>query len=173
MADNTEDNIGTDPELVNLLSDLQGESEDDTVDSGENAPAPPAAPVTPAPVLTPVSQPSEDEDNEVRELLTNFKDMREEILANYRGDRSQVEGAIKRLEDAIIDGNATEAIVDNYIKAISVKADINSNAIKILDSIAKLMSAGKGTNIFIRNEGGISANELERILNAPKCADEK
>jgi hypothetical protein len=160
--------LAVDPELVNLLEDLEKEPKAESVTVPEPAPAA-VVPVAQVQVEPEVVQ---AEANDVREILTNFRDIRNEIFKNYKNDRAQVEEAIQLFLKSVGTGVVTQAVIEGYVKALGIKADINANAIGLLDSQARLLSAGKGGALFIQ-QLGLDPKELTKILTAPLYPDEK
>jgi hypothetical protein len=160
--------LAVDPELVDLLEDLEKEPKAESVTVPEPAPAA-VVPVAQVQVEPEVVQ---AEANDVREILTNFRDIRNEIFKNYKNDRAQVEEAIQLFLKSVSKGVVTQAIIEGYVKALGIKADINSNAIGLLDSQARLLSAGKGGALFIQ-QLGLDPKELTKILLSPPYPDEQ
>ena len=160
QQDSPQDNpTETDPELVKLLNDLKGEGE---VIKPELVPDSP--PVQPEVVI------QGDDIDKIQKIINDFEGIRDEIITNYRSDRNQVEKAIKEFEQRMSEGT-TKVVVESYVNALRIKADINANAIKMLDATAKLLSAGKSTNIV--QAQGIGPQDLEKILSTPAYPDEK
>ena len=165
-TDRKEEVTKTDPELVSLLQDLEEQKPKQEL-------APPAAPPPPQPAQSvPVEATQTDAVQEAAEIVRNFCDVRDEILRNYRSDRGQAEDAIQRFIGQIQAGIITQAVIDGYVQSLRIKTDVNSNAIRLLDSIARLLSAGKSGNMFISQQG-LSPADLQKILNAPQYPDEK
>lgn len=159
-----------DVELVDLLDELEGEKEP----KAEVATVPEPAPAAIIPVAQVVSEPeaAQAEANDVREILTNFRDIRNEIFKNYKKDRDQVEEAIQLFLKNVKSNVVTQTVVEGYVKALGIKAEINANAIGLLDSQARLLSAGKGGALFVQ-QLGLDPKELTKILMAPLYPDEK
>jgi len=161
--------LAVDPELVDLLEDLEKEPKAELAPIPEPVPAAAAIPVAQVQVEPEVVQ---AEANDVREILTNFRDIRNEIFQNYKKDRDQVEEAIQLFLKSVGAGVVTQAIIEGYVKALGIKADINANAIGLLDSQARLLSAGKGGALFIQ-QLGLDPKELTKILLTPRYPDEQ
>jgi hypothetical protein len=159
-----------DPELVGLLDELEKEPEP----KAELVKVPEPTPAASVPVAQVQVEPEvvQEEANDVREILTNFRDIRNEIFRNYKKDRDQVEEAIQLFLKSVKSGTVTQAVVEGYVKAIGIKAEINANAIGLLDSQARLLSAGKGGALFVQ-QLGLDPKELTKILTAPLYPDEK
>jgi hypothetical protein len=157
-----------DPELVDLLADLEKEP------AAELATVPEPVPAAPIPVASVKAEPEvvQEGADDVREILSNFRNIRNAIFENYKKDRDQAEEAIQLFLKSVRAGSVTQAVIDGYVKALGIKADINANAIGLLDSQARLLSAGKGGALFIQ-QLGISPKELTEILRAPPYPDEQ
>jgi hypothetical protein len=180
------EDMPVDTELVELLDSLTKERSKGALPAPalsvptNGTPVEPPKPAPPAPTkdLAPINEPASvdviqnAEDDEVRKLIGSFVGIRDEILGNYRNDRTDVDRAISKFRETVEGGGeVTTAVVEGYVNALKVKADINSNAIRMLDAVARFLAAGKGTNIFVQNQG-ISAKDLDAILNAPAYPDE-
>jgi len=157
-TDQVSSSPAVDQELTGMLASLQAEAD------------PKAVVPTQITAVSAASEPPTGE-NEIRQLLVDFENIKGEILKNYRSDRDQVESAIKQFENNIKAGVVNRAVIEGFVNSLKIKADINSNAIKILDAQAKLLAAGRGTNIFIQSQG-IDPKSLDVLLNAPAYPDE-
>jgi hypothetical protein len=161
--------LAVDPELVDLLEDLEKEPKAESV----TVPAPVPAASVPVAQVQVEPEVVQAEANDVREILTNFRDIRNAIFENYKNDRSQVEEAIQLFLTTVKGpGPVTQAVIEGYVKALGIKADINANAIGLLDSQARLLSAGKGGALFIQ-QLGLDPKELTKILLTPRYPDEQ
>jgi phosphoglycolate phosphatase-like HAD superfamily hydrolase len=180
-----DEEIAADAELVNMLSSLESEPKPQNVP--EEPPSQQVVETAPALIEAPMPQqateavpaPTEaipalaplDATEDAQEIIKNFRSVRDEILSNYRGDRSQVETAIQLFQQHIRNGVVTQGVTDGYVKALGIKADINSNAIRILDSIARLLAAGKSNGLFVQ-QIGFGAGDLSKLLKEPLYPDE-
>lgn len=114
----------------------------------------------------------------VKQLLAKFGQSVETIINNQKTDRDQVEQAIvlveKKVKDAIDSGSKlSPAFLDAYARLLQTKADINTNASKVLDSVAKLLAAGKGNDLIVNiNSGKTGELDLEQFLQQPPYEDE-
>lgn len=122
--------------------------------------------------------PSEDELG-VKPLLNKFGASVDEIIDNQRSDREQIDNAIQYLDGVIKKAVEEEEkmspiYVDAWARLLQAKADVNANASKVLDSVAKLFSAGKG-NELILNLGLSSSGDLdlEELLRQKQYEDEQ
>lgn len=133
--------------------------------------------VLPAPNQDGTIQPAQD-DVGIKKLVKKFGDSVDVIISNHKLDRDQVEDAIKLIEkkikDAVDNGARIQTgYLDIYARLLQTKADINSTAPKVLDSVAKLIAAGKGNDLIINL--GVAASgklDLEALLEQPEYEDE-
>lgn len=114
----------------------------------------------------------------IKQLLAKFGQSVETIINNQKSDREQVEQAIilveKKVKDAVDSGSKlSPAFLDAYARLLQTKADINTNASKVLDSVAKLLAAGKGNDLIVNiNNGKTGELDLEEFLQQPAYEDE-
>jgi hypothetical protein len=98
------------------------------------------------------------------EIVTN------EILTACRADRTEVQKLIDNFSDRLehfTDGPPPKSLIDGLVQAVEVKSGINLNAIKIMDTNAKFISATKSTSNTQNNLNiGGSAEELRKILGS-------
>ena len=79
-----------------------------------------------------------------------FGEVIEKCLTNFEADRVEQNEVITHLKEMVINQPKVKGFyVDNLVGALKVKSETNSNITKILDSIAKLITAGKG-ELFIK-----------------------
>jgi hypothetical protein len=190
-------------ELVQLLSSLpEAEPDPDQEDDGTTPAAPPAAepapiqaPAPPEPTLVPPDPPPAPpqsdllaetpatDDLGVKQLLSKFGGSVDEIICNQRQDRIQVSQAIQVVAQHIAEKIQNEpnnlkgigVFLDAWARMLQTKADINANASRALDSIAKLLSAGKSNDLILNITGkNLDTNnlDLEALLNQPPTEDE-
>ena len=163
-------------ELKDLLGDADvsevTESQPEPV--AEVKPQPPIAePVAePAPVVE-VKQNMVPED-ETQKIFKKFLDISNTILQNYNADRQQIEKTIEYLDNMTQLGPKSGRVyVEMLVAALRTKAETNTNAVKLLDAMAKFLSAGKGTPIFIQQNQGVAPTDLAKLLEAPEYPDER
>lgn len=126
------------------------------------------APVAPAPAKQEVTP------DEAQRVFKTFMAISTDILNNYKSDRDQIEKTIVYLEQmSQLGPKGGRVYVEMLVAALKTKAETNTNAVKILDAMAKMVSAGKGTPIFIQQNQGSSPVDLRALLDAPKYPDEK
>lgn len=109
----------------------------------------------------------------IEAFVKKFSDVTGEILNNYRDDRDEIGQTIKYL-DGIVKGHpkVSQIYVEMLVSALRTKAENNTSIIKLLDSIAKLIAAGKGNQIFAQNTT-IVGEDLEKLLSQKTFEDER
>ncbi len=105
----------------------------------------------------------------------------DEILHGCRADRQEAQDVINMLRSAVDEARAasrdpSRMYVDGLVKAIEVKSNINSTAVKILEANAKMLAATKAGVLVqnnIQNNGIGFDGSLEKILgNGPPGEDD-
>jgi hypothetical protein len=114
---------------------------------------------------------SEFDNPDVREFIEKFKTVGDDIISNYKNDRGQIEEVVAHLMKIVIhdqDRKLSRTAVENLVKALEVKSNTNANVIKILDSISKVIAAGKGLGVFTGVEGGddMTFEDMEELLES-------
>jgi len=102
----------------------------------------------------------------------NLEAVTDEVLKACRSDRQETQDVIDLLRGQI--DNATNANtqpqrmwVDGLVKAVEVKANINSTAVKIMEANARMIAATKaGINILNQNVQG-GQTDLNDVLDQP------
>ena len=113
-------------------------------------------------------------------LLKKFGITAEEIINNYAKDRAQIDEGITLLSEEIKklkseDNKIPAALLEAWTKLLAAKAEINMSATSSLDSIAKLLAAGKGNELIISMKSdAANAGELnlEALLSQAPRDDE-
>jgi len=121
----------------------------------------------------PADQNLEEQKDEVQQLVSRFKQIADVILTNYNSDRDQIEDTIKHLDSIVQMGPKVPRVyVEMLVSALRVKTETSGNVVKLLDSLAKLLSAGKNTQIFTASVN-TSPADLKALLDVPRFPDEK
>jgi len=125
-------------------------------------------------------KPEDETSKRINELIKLFGSTVEVIVNNYATDRAQVESAISYFEDQVKVARAAKeklppSIIEGWVKLLMVKAEINSNSVGVLDSMAKLLAAAKNNNLVINiGEGGQTGGlNLEKLLSQEPKDDEQ
>ena len=107
---------------------------------------------------------------EIGRYLEKMDEVSEEVLQACRSDRAEAQDVINMLR-AQCDAAHTKNIfparmyVDGLVKAVEVKANINTNAVKVMEGVAKMIAATKaGTNIQ-NNTLQVTGAELDELLS--------
>lgn len=117
----------------------------------------------------------------IKNLLEGFHSTSKLIIDNHAADRAQVDEALKYLETQVkasvsAGDKAQTAMVDGWVKLLQTKAEINTNAVSVLDAQAKLLAAVKNNNVIV-NVGGGSVGEgeidLKTVFDQPLNEDEQ
>jgi len=128
---------------------------------------------TPAEVITAPPAPGLPTD-EAQRVFQKFMDIANDILNNYKADRAQIEQTIQYLEQmSQLGPKGGRVYIEMLVAALRVKTDASMNAVKVMDAMAKMVSAGKGTPIFVQQNQGVAPAELAELLKLPKYTDEK
>lgn len=161
-----------DQELNQLLSQL---------DTGDVKEADLPKPTTEAlrPIEEPVveAQPADSAETpsvDVLKYLDKMEGVAEEVLQACRSDRQEAQEVIDMLrQQCSLAQNKNQSparmYVDGLVKAVEVKANINTNAVKVMEGVAKMIAAtkaGGGLNIN-NNNMTVSGSELDEILKNP------
>jgi hydrogenase maturation factor HypF (carbamoyltransferase family) len=178
-------------ELIEILSSVS------EPEPPEEPPAQPVAQST-APIVPPLIEPSliqaitpepnrppsslvesQDDKNNINEnfkrLIELFGTSVNEIIHNQHSDREQANSAIQIVQTQInqmIQNGNTKGIgvyLDAWARLLQTKAEINANAPRSMDSIAKLLSAAKSNDLIINIGGGAAQGtlNLEALLSQP------
>jgi predicted metal-dependent phosphotriesterase family hydrolase len=62
--------------------------------------------------------------------------------------------------------------VDGLVKAVEVKANINGNAVKVMEGVAKMIAATKAGINVQQNSLTVSGAELDEILSRQEPGDD-
>lgn len=166
-------------ELFEMLNDLESEPVKPAV-VPEVIPATTAQPSVVQTVV--IAQDAPDLDAAPVPTLSNkylgrVDDVAEEILQACRSDRQEAQETITLLRDqidtAISGGRSPERIYfESLVKAIEVKANINTNAVKAMEMTAKMLAALKpsmATQTTINNQNVTASTDadLDKLLSEP------
>lgn len=153
-----------DQELTELLA-LASEEEDPEDDDPDldPHPEPDRPPTQPVPIV-------EKDVKNVRaleSLFDQFASTAHSMLHNAAEDRNQLNEAIELLGNKIRTHDRVQgAVIEQWVNAMRAKADLNVSTTKLLDSIAKLLSAAK-SNPIISGQDDIEDGDVDfdELLN--------
>jgi hypothetical protein len=165
-----------DPELTNLLAEAEGKDPlpggdlaAQSIESAEKPEEGKAEVVKTSPLddanLDYAEEEEEDNqiEKDIKEILSKFDSVSESILHNFACDRVEIEDAINEIRQIFLGHKKPpQYIVEGLVSALRLKVENNSNAIKMLDAYAKIISATKGTNVFSQTNTNIN---LETLLS--------
>ena len=141
--------------------------------------SPPETEPVPEASLAKIPPPTPDQ-VQFRQLLVRFQNSVNLIAENQVADREQIEKAIVFYEQQVKNGALTalaaRPFVEGWVALLGTKAEINANATSLLDSISKLLAAGKANELVNINIGGKEGSgdfDLEKLLGQPPKEDEK
>jgi hypothetical protein len=173
-----------DDELQSLLTDLQQDVNADIDQTNEIAAIDTV--VSPEPELTDPSvdiEQTEPPDSFIESGSTDISDLSSivnrfdkdysEVQTNLKNDRKKIEEVIEILLNRVKNNNEAESDTISLVKALDVLADTNGNAVKLLDSRSKLLSATKSTINSMQTHVSVTGNdvELQNILKQPVGVD--
>ena len=169
-----------DDDLKILLDELDDHEEDIQEDKEVNT--------KPAEALTPVEHiitseniisPSNNDKLEVdvTKYLDKMEGVADEVLQACRSDRQEAQEVINMLRnqcDEAHNKNVPPArmYVDGLVKSVEVKANINTNAVKVMEGVAKMIAATKAGLNINNNNVSVSAAELDEILSSTEISGE-
>lgn len=120
------------------------------------------------PKVTEVAVPQFD----VQRYFDKLDQVTDEVLRACRSDRHQTEQVIDmlraRVDNFVAPTNPPAALLDNLVKSIEVKANINATAVKMLEANAKMIAACKSSLNINNNNFNVSSGDLEEILSQPQ-----
>lgn len=113
---------------------------------------------------------NEEQSVEIGKYLDKIDEVTDEVLQACRADRQETQDVINMMRNqcdmAHKNGShPSKMYVEGLIKAVEVKTNINTNAIKMMESIAKMIAATKAGMIMQNNNLTVSGAELDDILS--------
>jgi hypothetical protein len=124
----------------------------------------------------PESIKTEEKPIEIGKYLRRLDDVTEDVLGACKADRREAQELINILKEQVeasIAGGVklSTGIVESLVKAIEVKSNINTTAVKMIEANAKTIAATKSSiNIqqnTIASAAGFDSSTLEKILSEP------
>lgn len=123
------------------------------------------APVEPEPQTNDISE-------SLGNLATSFATTVNDVLSKSDEDRLMLDEAIDKLRDCVNQLGASRgaaSFYEQWVGAMSKKADINIQKTKLLDSVAKLLAAAKNNDTLLGDQsstgGDIDWNDIESKLD--------
>ena len=105
-----------------------------------------------------------------QKYLIELDGVTQEVLQACRADRQEAQDVINMLRkkvDAAINKNQdpSRMFVDGLVKAVEVKAGINATAVKMMDSVAKVLASTKSGINIQNNNLHVDGTELDELLS--------
>lgn len=111
---------------------------------------------------------------DLKRMFDRMEEVTQNVLDCAKSDRAQAEAAILMMQDAIETAHnqnkpASKTYIEGLVKAIEVKANVNTTVVKIMEANAKMFAATKsGLQLNINNSNStVSSDELVNLLNMP------
>ena len=107
---------------------------------------------------------------DVSRYLDKMEEVSNEVLQACRSDRQEAQDVINMLRgqcDTAHNKSLTPSrmYIDGLVKAVEVKANINTNAVKVMEGVAKMIAATKAGISIQNNSVTVSGAELDDILS--------
>ena len=151
-----------DQELTELLALVEEDPVDDEPDL-----TPPDEPDRPSTQPVPIVQTDTKNVRALESLFDQFASTAHSMLHNAAEDRGQLNEAIEILGNKVRSNDRVQgAVIEQWVNAMRAKADLNVSTTKLLDSIAKLLSAAK-SNPIISGQDDIEDGDVDfdELLN--------
>lgn len=131
---------------------------------------------------TPEPAPQQDDlglANEIKKTFQDFDVVGKELLDNYRSDRKELQATIDHLGGLVTGGTVVSersgqipgAIIEGWVKAQEVKANLAGIAMKLLDSKTRLLAAMKASQNIQNTVHLHGSQELTEALSNPVQQD--
>ena len=111
---------------------------------------------------------------DITKYLRRLDDVTDDVLKACKTDRAETQDLINLLRDQVENSISTGSkistgIIESLVKAIEVKSNINTTAVKMIEANAKTLAATKSSINIQQNtvSAGIDSSMLERILSQP------
>lgn len=114
---------------------------------------------------------------DIARYLDKMEGVADEVLQACRSDRQEAQEVINMLRGQCEQAHSrnqppARMYVDGLVKSVEVKANINTNAVKVMEGVAKMIAATR-TGLNIQNNNvSVSTAELDEILSATEMDSE-
>lgn len=120
------------------------------------------APTEPA---VPQSNLSDEEDQHLHRILSQFNYVQGTVLDRFSDDRREIQELIDHLKGRVIGEQAPRSFwVEQLVSIVRAKSEQTAAAAKMLDSYSKLLGSIKGTNL-VQNNVNVNETMLQEILD--------
>lgn len=106
-------------------------------------------------------------------LLAKYHPITDDIIKTYKKDRQQAQMILDHFVDALAAGGRIPRVyIEKIADILKAKNDISQVPIRMLDSIAKLMSAAKGSDVLQQVNMSFDSSQLAKLLETGRYEDE-
>lgn len=114
---------------------------------------------------------------DIARYLDKMEGVADEVLQACRSDRQEAQEVINMLRGQCEQAHArnqppARMYVDGLVKSVEVKANINTNAVKVMEGVAKMIAATRAGLNIQNNNVSVSTAELDEILSATEMNSE-
>lgn len=125
--------------------------------------------------ITAVPSPEASSTN-INIYLEKIDGVADEVLQACRSDRQEAQDVINMLRNQCDQAHQKNQLparmyIDGLVKAVEVKANINTNAVKAMEAVAKMIAATKAGIMVNNNNLQVSGSELDEILSHQPTGD--
>ena len=105
-----------------------------------------------------------------KKYLTELDGVTQEVLQACRADRQEAQDVINMLRKEVNDAinknkQPSRMFIDGLVKSVEVKAGINATAVKMMDSVAKVLASTKSGINIQNNNMSVDGKELDELLS--------
>lgn len=128
------------------------------------SPPGPSIPKIVTPAIHPAIEPVAQSTTNLDKLTSKFHIVFDELLVNMRADREQMDGYINVYALNAQSEAPKQSFVEGLVGLVTAKAKVSSDAVKLLDTAAKMLAASKSIAL---GDKGIAApqGEMDRLMN--------
>jgi len=153
-----EKDLELDDDLMDILDSVEEE------ESGEEVKSKPKKEVETIEATSDSDSTADDSGpSELQRVLDDFDSIKRDLLYSFQEDRDKIQNFVDYLEKEL-QSDPKSYYVEGISSLLSTKASISSNAIRVLDSIAKIVSASKNHPGISQSESPVSPKDLDKYL---------
>lgn len=114
---------------------------------------------------------------DIARYLDKMEGVADEVLQACRSDRREAQEVINMLRGQCEQAHSrnqppARMYVDGLVKSVEVKANINTNAVKVMEGVAKMIAATRAGLNIQNNNVNVSSAELDEILSTTEISGE-
>ena len=112
---------------------------------------------------------------DIARYLDKMEGVADEVLQACRSDRQEAQEVINMLRSQCDQAHSknqppARMYVDGLVKSVEVKANINTNAVKVMEGVAKMIAATRAGLNINNNNVSFSTAELDEILSTTEIS---